>query len=70
MSKPDVLIVGAGLAGLCCARKLRKEGISFQIVEAYYDVGGRVRTDVPEDFLSDRGFQVLPTPLPGALSAM
>jgi hypothetical protein len=33
-SSPDVLIVGAGLAGLACARHLHDTGVSFQIVEA------------------------------------
>lgn len=28
MDGRDVIVVGAGLAGLCCARRLRKEGIS------------------------------------------
>lgn len=70
MSKPDVLIVGAGLAGLCCARGLRKDGISFQIVEASDAVGGRVRTDRVNGFLLDRGFQVLLTAYPEALAQL
>jgi phytoene dehydrogenase-like protein len=56
---PDVLIIGAGLAGLCCARRLQDAGVSFQIVEASDGVGGRVRTDEVDGFLLDRGFQVL-----------
>ncbi len=70
MYKPDVLIVGAGLAGLCCARKLRKEGVSFQIVEASDAVGGRIRTDQQDGFLLDRGFQVLLTAYPEALAEL
>jgi len=57
MSQPDVLIVGAGLAGLCCARKLEAEGIRCAIIEASDGIGGRVRTDEVEGFLLDRGFQ-------------
>jgi phytoene dehydrogenase-like protein len=57
----DVLIVGAGLAGLCCAKRLTDEGITFQIVEASDGIGGRVRTDEVDGFLLDRGFQVLLT---------
>src|SRR5271155_5321787 len=57
--RPDVLIVGAGLAGLCCARRLAEAGTSFQIVEASDGIGGRVRTDNVDGFLLDRGFQVL-----------
>ncbi|HEY0701532.1 MAG TPA: NAD(P)/FAD-dependent oxidoreductase [Candidatus Acidoferrales bacterium] len=58
-ANPDVVIVGAGLAGLCCARKLQEKGISFQILEASDGIGGRVRTDHVDGFLLDRGFQVL-----------
>jgi len=63
---PDVLIVGAGLAGLCCARRLAAAGTSSQIVEASDGVGGRVRTDNVDGFLLDRGFQVLLTAYPEA----
>ncbi len=63
---PDVLIVGAGLAGLACALKLMEKGITFLILEASNGVGGRVRTDVFEDFRLDRGFQVLLTGYPEA----
>ena len=70
MSKPDVLIVGAGLAGLCCARTLQRHGVSFQILESSDGAGGRVRTDRYDDFLLDRGFQVLPTAYPEALDQL
>jgi phytoene dehydrogenase-like protein len=63
---PDVLIIGAGLAGLCCARQLRQSGISFQIIEASDGIGGRVRTDEVDGFLLDRGFQVLLAAYPEA----
>jgi phytoene dehydrogenase-like protein len=64
MSKTDVIIVGAGLAGLSCARELQAHDISFQIMEASDGVGGRVRTDEVDGFLLDRGFQVLLTAYP------
>jgi phytoene dehydrogenase-like protein len=63
---PEVLIVGAGLAGLCCARRLQESGISFHILEASAAIGGRVRTDRVEGFLLDHGFQVLLTAYPEA----
>ena len=62
----DVLIIGAGLAGLCCARTLHQAGVPFAILEASDGVGGRVRTDRVEGFLLDRGFQVLQTAYPEA----
>src|SRR5438552_11160508 len=66
MSSPAVLIVGAGLAGLACARRLREVGIPFQILEAADGVGGRVRTDIVDGFRLDRGFQTLLTAYPEA----
>src|SRR3984893_9285408 len=62
----DVLIIGAGMAGLCCARRLSEAGITFQIVEASDGIGGRVRTDEVDGFLLDRGFQVLLAAYPEA----
>jgi phytoene dehydrogenase-like protein len=55
----QVIIVGGGLAGLACARSLARAGVSFQLLEAADQVGGRVRTDEVEGFLLDRGFQVM-----------
>jgi len=65
-SVPDVLIIGGGLAGLCCALRLHQSGLSFQVLEASDGVGGRIRTDKVEGFLLDRGFQVLLTAYPEA----
>jgi phytoene dehydrogenase-like protein len=56
--QPRIVIVGAGLAGLACARVLAAAGRPFRILEASNAVGGRVRTDVVDGFLLDRGFQV------------
>jgi len=66
MSSPDVIIVGAGLSGLCCALRLRENGLSVLLLEASDGVGGRVRTDQVDGFLLDRGFQVLLTAYPEA----
>jgi glycine/D-amino acid oxidase-like deaminating enzyme len=55
----DVVVVGAGLAGLACARRLHQAGVSVVVLEAADAVGGRVRTDVVDGFRLDRGFQVL-----------
>lgn len=62
----DVVIVGAGLAGLSCARRLERAGVSIAVLDASDAVGGRVRTDEVDGFLLDRGFQVLLTAYPEA----
>lgn len=58
MKRKPVVIVGAGLAGLGCARELHDKGIEFVIHEASDGPGGRVRTDLVNGFQLDRGFQV------------
>lgn len=64
MGQKSVVVVGAGLAGLCCARRLQRAGHTAHVYEASDGVGGRVRTDIVEDFKLDRGFQVLFTAYP------
>jgi phytoene dehydrogenase-like protein len=60
------IIVGAGLAGLTCAKVLRERSVEVAVFEASDDVGGRVRTDQRDGFLLDRGFQVYFTSYPVA----
>ena len=59
MDSADVVVVGAGLAGLQCARALVAAGRDVLVLEASDDVGGRIRTDEVDGFLVDRGFQLL-----------
>lgn len=70
MQQTKVAIVGAGLAGLCCARQLAADGIACRIFEASDRVGGRVATDHQDGFLLDRGFQVFLTSYPEAKSVL
>ena len=60
----DVVVVGAGLAGLACARALTSHGLDVRVLEAGDAVGGRVRTDRVDGYTLDRGFQVLNTAYP------
>ncbi len=62
----EVIVVGAGLAGLTCAVELVSAGVDVLLLEASDAVGGRVRTDEYEGFLLDHGFQVLLTGYPTA----
>src|SRR5918998_1177873 len=61
-----VIIVGAGLAGLTCAKVLSERGAQVVVFEASDGVGGRIRSDEKEGFLLDRGFQVYFTAYPVA----
>jgi phytoene dehydrogenase-like protein len=62
----DVVVVGAGLAGLSCAKHLLKRGASSVVLEANQRIGGRLKTDVFDGFLLNHGFQVLQTAYPEA----
>ncbi len=62
--RPDAVIIGAGLAGLCAALEIQRAGYGVVVLEAQDDVGGRVRTDEVDGYLLDRGFQVLLTGYP------
>lgn len=64
LRKTQVVIVGAGMAGLTCAVELERRGVDFVLLEASDRVGGRVATDHHQGFLLDRGFQVLLTAYP------
>ena len=62
----EVIIVGAGLAGLACAQRLAAAGVPFLIIEADRRIGGRLKTDRIDGFILDHGFQVLQTAYPEA----
>ena len=66
MTAPDVVVVGAGLAGVACARELRAAGLGVRVLERGRVPGGRMasrrlwdrRVDLGASYLtvSDPGF--------------
>jgi phytoene dehydrogenase-like protein len=69
-SRRDVVVVGAGLAGLRAAQVLCRRGLDVVLVEAADRPGGRVATDVVDGFRCDRGFQVTNTSYPALAAAL
>jgi phytoene dehydrogenase-like protein len=61
---PEVVVVGAGVAGLACAADLCAAGLPVRVLEAGDRPGGRMRTDVRDGFRLDRGFQTFNTDYP------
>jgi phytoene dehydrogenase-like protein len=66
----DVVVVGAGVAGLRAAQLLCRRGLDVALVEAADRPGGRVVTDLVDGFRCDRGFQVLNTSYPALRAAV
>lgn len=64
----DVVVVGAGVAGLVCAIELVRAGKRVVVLEARHEVGGRVQTTVRDGCVLDHGFQVLFTAYPTLVS--
>ncbi len=58
-SRPDVVVIGAGLAGLMSAVTLQERNLSVEVIDASEGVGGRIRTDVVDGHRCDRGFQLI-----------
>ncbi|MEM6760448.1 MAG: FAD-dependent oxidoreductase [Pseudomonadota bacterium] len=61
----DVVIVGAGMAGIACARALKAAGVPVRLIDKGRGIGGRVatrRVDIAGDVISfDHGTQYLDT---------
>lgn len=66
----DVVVVGAGLAGLRAAGLLIAQGHAVTVLEASNRLGGRVDTDLVDGFRCDRGFQLLNPAYPEAKRAL
>lgn len=55
----DVLVIGAGLAGLTAARVLTRAGRRVRVLEAAGQPGGRLTTRVVDGYTLDAGYQVI-----------
>ena len=59
-------IIGAGVSGLIAAKVLESNGYKTTIIEASSCVGGRVKSDIVNNYILDHGFQILLTSYPAA----
>lgn len=66
----DVVVIGAGLAGLRAAGLAVAQGHEVTVLEASTRVGGRVDTEIVDGFRCDRGFQLLNPRYPEARRAL
>ncbi|MFC9133096.1 NAD(P)/FAD-dependent oxidoreductase [Streptomyces sp. NPDC057099] len=60
----DVVVVGAGVAGLSAANRLTRAGVTTMVLEAAHGVGGRMATEKVDGFRLDRIGQLLSTAYP------
>ncbi|MBI0384994.1 NAD(P)-binding protein, partial [Streptomyces albiflaviniger] len=62
--RTDVVIVGAGLAGLAAAHRLTGAGVAVTVLEAAPHVGGRMTTETVDGFRLDRTGHLMNTSFP------
>ena len=58
VSHSDIIIIGAGPAGLACALKCQQQGIEYLLIEQDQRAGGRVGSLYDNGYIFDLGFQV------------
>lgn len=62
----EIVIIGAGVAGLTCAHYLKSAGRDVLVIDKSDAPGGRIRTDIHDGYRLDRGFQIFLTAYPEA----
>lgn len=58
-SRRDVVVIGAGIAGLACAHRLHGEGVDVEVIEAGDRVGGSLRSEPIDGHVLDLGPQTV-----------
>ena len=64
MQDSQIIVVGAGIAGLTAAYQLQNNGVDVVVLEASSRVGGRMTTDFIDGYIIDRGAQFLSSAYP------
>ena len=59
--RPDILIIGAGISGITCAKKCREYNLDYVLLEKSNRIGGRVGSVYEGGYIFDIGFQVFNT---------
>ena len=67
MPNKKVIVVGAGMAGLAAAFRLRQAGVDVTVLESTGSVGGRVGTETRDGYLIERGAQLITSTYSNAL---
>lgn len=67
MSRPPVVVIGAGLAGLTAARELRRRGIAVRVFEATDSIAGLAASESDDGFVSDTGAHFITNRLAAAV---
>ena len=62
--KYDVIIVGAGISGLICSKKLTEAGFSVLLIDKNNHIGGKVYSENNNEYTVDKGFHVVLTSYP------
>ena len=65
MTRPTVAIVGGGISGLICARRLSQQGVHVTLFEAEPRLGGEIRTTTVAGHLIDMGAEAVHVSAPG-----
>jgi oxygen-dependent protoporphyrinogen oxidase len=67
MANKKIIVVGAGMAGLAAAYRLRRAGVDVTVLESSDHVGGRLGTDLRDGYMIERGAQLITSTYRNAL---